>query len=227
MIVLCPGNSRSAILRVVSDGIRVMIVEDDRVTREGLAALIEETPGFACSGRFRSVEDALLAGSPQDVILLDIHLAGMPGSQGVPLLLERYPGVQIVMLTVLDDTERVFDSICNGACGYLLKKTAPPKLIEAISEAYRGGAPMTPEIASKVVKLFREYAPTRNPGGGLTGREHQVLELLAEGYSYNRIGTRLGITANTVRNYIRTIYEKLHVHSRSEAVSKALRQRLI
>jgi DNA-binding NarL/FixJ family response regulator len=207
--------------------VRIMIVEDDRVTREGLAVLIGETPGFVCSGRFRSVEDALRAGFAHDVILLDIHLTGMPGSEGVPLLIAKYPGVRIVMLTVFDDTERVFDSICNGACGYLLKKTSPAKLIEAISEASQGGAPMTPEIASKVVTLFREYAPVRNADCNLTAREHQVLELLAEGYSYTRIGSHLGITANTVRNYIRTIYEKLHAHSRSEAVSKALRRRLI
>lgn len=227
MIVLCRGQPAPVILWSVPAPVRVMIVEDDRVTREGLAALIEETPGFVCSGRFCSVEDALRTSAAHDVILLDIQLTGMPGSEGVPLLIERYEGVSIVMLTVFDDTERVFDSICNGACGYLLKKTPPAKLMEAISEAHHGGAPMTPEIANKVVKLFRDYAPVRNAGCDLTARERQVLELLAEGYSYARIGSRLGITANTVRNYIRTIYEKLHAHSRSEAVSKALRSRLI
>jgi DNA-binding NarL/FixJ family response regulator len=204
-----------------------MIVEDDRATREGLAALIGGTPGFACTGQFRSVEDALRASTGHDVILLDIHLTGMSGSLGVPLLAEKFAGVKIVMLTVFEGTEEVFESICNGACGYLLKKTPPAKLIEAISEARNGGAPMTPEIASKVVQLFRDYAPAPKGDCQLTGREQEVLALLAEGFSYNRIGSRLGITANTVRNYIRAIYEKLHVHSRSEAVSKALRRRLI
>lgn len=204
-----------------------MIVEDDRATREGLAALIGGTPGFVCSGQFRSVEDALKTTVSHDVILLDIHLTGMSGSSGVPLLAEKLPGVKIVMLTVFEGTEQVFESICNGACGYLLKKTPPAKLIEAISEARNGGAPMTPEIASKVVSLFRQFAPAPKADCQLTGREQEVLALLAEGFSYNGIGSRLGITANTVRNYIRTIYEKLHVHSRSEAVSKALRRRII
>ncbi len=202
-------------------------MEDDRATREGLAALIGGTPGFVCSGQFRSVEDALKTTVSHDVILLDIHLTGMSGSSGVPLLAEKLPGVKIVMLTVFEGTEQVFESICNGACGYLLKKTPPAKLIEAISEARNGGAPMTPEIASKVVSLFRQFAPAPKADCQLTGREQEVLALLAEGFSYNGIGSRLGITANTVRNYIRTIYEKLHVHSRSEAVSKALRRRII
>jgi len=204
-----------------------MIVEDDRSTREGLAALIGGTPGFTCSGQFRSVEDALQTKAGHDVILLDIHLSGMPGSQGVPLLAAKLPGAKIVMLTVFEGTEEVFESICNGACGYLLKKTPPPRLIEAISEARNGGAPMTPEIASKVVQLFRQFAPGPKAECHLTAREQEVLELLAEGFSYNRIGVDLGITANTVRNYIRAIYEKLHVHSRSEAVAKALRRRMI
>jgi DNA-binding NarL/FixJ family response regulator len=211
----------------IDDKLRVMIVEDDRATREGLAALIGGTPGFAAAGQFRSVEDALKTSAGPDVILLDIHLAGMSGSRGVPLLAEKFPAAKIVMLTVFDGTEEVFESICNGACGYLLKKTPPAKLIEAISEARNGGAPMTPEIAIKVVELFREFAPGPKADCGLTAREQDVLALLAEGFSYTGIGARLGITANTVRNYIRTIYEKLQVHSRSEAVSKALRRRLI
>jgi DNA-binding NarL/FixJ family response regulator len=204
-----------------------MIVEDDRATREGLAALIAGTPGLASSGQFRSVEDALKAPAGHDVILLDIHLGGMLGSRGVPLLAEKFPGVKIVMLTVFDGTEEVFESICSGACGYLLKRTPPAKLVEAILEARNGGAPMTPEIASRVVQLFREYAPAPKTDYSLTAREQEVLALLAEGFSYNRIGAQLGISANTVRNYIRAIYEKLHVHSRSEAVSKALRRRII
>jgi len=204
-----------------------MIVEDDRATREGLAALIGGTVGFTCSGQFHSVEDALKTAAVHDVILLDIHLTGMLGSRGVPLLAEKFPGAKIVMLTVFEGTEEVFESICNGACGYLLKRTPPTKLMEAILEARNGGAPMTPEIASRVVQLFREYAPAPKSEYHLTAREQDVLSLLAEGFSYNRIGAHLGISANTVRNYIRAIYEKLHVHSRSEAVSKALRRRMI
>jgi DNA-binding NarL/FixJ family response regulator len=209
--------------------IRVALVEDDRVTRRGLAQLIEGTPGFECSAQANSVEEALenIATAP-DVLLLDIQLPGMPGSAGVRLLRERFPAAQIVMLTVFDDPDRVFESICNGACGYLLKKTAPARLLEGIREAQEGGSPMTPEIARKMIMLFREVAPPpARAEHGLSQRELQVLSLLAEGYGYVNVAARLEITVNTVRNHIRSIYEKLHVHSASEAVSKALRKRII
>src|SRR5579871_5927538 len=135
--------------------IRVAIVEDDRTMRLALRSLIAGTDGFECIGAYSGVEDAMasLTQSP-NVILLDIHLTGMPGSEGVHLFRERYPDAQVVMLTVLDDAERVFESICNGACGYLLKKTPPGRLLESIREAHEGGAPMTPEIAGKVIALF-------------------------------------------------------------------------
>jgi DNA-binding NarL/FixJ family response regulator len=203
-------------------------VEDDRVTRQGLAALIGGTPGYECTGQFRSVEEALAStGAGPDVLLLDIHLPGMRGSEGVRLFHERWPAVQIVMLTVFDEAEHVFESICNGACGYLLKKTSPARLLEAIGEAREGGAPMTPSIARQVVELFRANAPSPAAKHGLSERQVEVLTLLSEGYSYTGIASRLQITVNTVRNYIRAIYEKLHVHSGSEAVSKAIRKRFI
>jgi DNA-binding NarL/FixJ family response regulator len=209
--------------------IRVAIVEDDRTTRQGLALLIGGTPGYECVGDFRSVEDALRPMSPApDVILLDINLPGVPGTEGVKLLRDRYTAAQVVMLTVFDAQDHVFESICNGACGYLLKKTAPARLLEAIAEAHEGGAPMTPEIARRVVTLFQKtVTPRQDEDHGLSPRELAVLGLLAEGYSYTALAGQLGITANTVRNHIRAIYEKLHVHSRSEAVSKALRKRVI
>lgn len=209
--------------------IRVAIVEDDRTTRQGLALLIGGTPGYECVGQFRSVEDALRPHeAAPDVILLDINLPGVPGTQGVKLLREKYNAAEIVMLTVFDAQDHVFESICNGACGYLLKKTPPARLLEAIAEAHQGGAPMTPEIARRVVTLFQEAPPARRDDDhGLSPRELAVLGLLAEGYSYTALASQLGITANTVRNHIRGIYEKLHVHSRSEAVSKAIRKRVI
>jgi len=213
--------------RPSNDSIRVTIVEDDRATREGLSSLIAGTPGYVLAGQFRSVEDALASIASPDVVLLDIHLPGMKGSEAIPDVLAKWPLARIVMLTVFDGSEHVFESICNGAHGYLLKKTPPARLLEAISEARSGGAPMTPAIASEIVRLFREFAPAPKTPSALTNREQEVLALLAEGYSYNRIASQLGITANTVRNYIRTIYDKLHVHSRSEAVSKALRSRMI
>jgi len=212
-----------------SGPIRVAIVEDDRTTRQGLALLIEGPPGYQCIGQYRAVEDAMrIAPAHPDVILLDINLPRMQGTEGVKLLRERYPRVQVVMLTVFDAQDQVFESICNGACGYLLKKTPPARLLEAIAEAHEGGAPMTPEIARQVVTLFQKAPPQRqDEDHGLSQRDLSVLNLLAEGYSYTALSGQLGITINTVRNHIRGIYEKLHVHSRSEAVSKAIRKRII
>ncbi len=205
------------------------IVEDDRATREGLSLLIDGTPGYRCIGSYRSVEEALRPRSSEqpDVLLLDIHLPGMLGSEGVRVFKEKYPALQILMLTIYAEQDLVFESICNGASGYLLKKTPPAKLLEAIREAYEGGAPMSPEIARKVVVLFQKTGPPPKLDEQLTPQEVRLLKLLAEGYSYQSAADQLNISLNTVRNYIRSIYEKLHVHSKSEAVSKALRSRLI
>lgn len=205
-------------------------MEDDRAVREGLGMIINGTPGFSCGGTYRSVEEALnLMRTPQapDVMLLDIHLPGMLGSEGVRVFREKYPSMQILMLTIYDGQDMVFESICNGACGYLLKKTPPAKLLESIREAHEGGAPMSPEIARKVVNLFRKTGRPEKLDEHLTPQETRLLQLLADGYSYQAAGGQLNISVNTVRNYIRSIYEKLHVNSKSEAVSKALRSRLI
>jgi DNA-binding NarL/FixJ family response regulator len=209
--------------------IGVAIVEDDDPLREALGALVAGTPGFRLTGSFGSAEAAFepLAAEPPDVLLLDIHLPGMLGSQAVGKLRPRLPATQILMLTVYAEQDRVFESICNGACGYLLKKTPPARLLEAIREAHEGGAPMSPEIARKVVTLFRATHGPASPAERLTPAEVRLLRLLAEGHSYQSAGAQLRITANTVRNYIRSIYEKLHVHSKSEAVAKALRRGLI
>lgn len=209
--------------------IRVAIIEDDRALRDGLGMLINGTPGYACVGAFRSVEDALrsIGDNAPDVMLLDIQLPGMSGSEGVKVLQEKYPLLEIVMLTVLAEQEKVFESICNGACGYLLKETPPTRLLEAIREAHEGGSPMSPEIARKVVKLFQQTGPPEKFDDQLTPQELRLLKLLAQGYSYARAASELNISLNTVRDHIRGIYDKLHVHSKSEAVSKALRNRLI
>jgi DNA-binding NarL/FixJ family response regulator len=207
----------------------VAIVEDDRLTREALFALIGGTPGFRTVATFSSVADALagLAAAPPDLLLLDIQLPGMSGAQGVRLLRERYSRMQVIMLTVFADEDRIFESLCNGACGYFLKRTPPARLIEGLRDAHAGGSPMSPEIARKVVAAFQHKssaAATRPP---LTPHEVRIVGMLAEGNSYQEIAVRLGITVNTVRNYIRSIYDKLQVHTKSEAVSKALRRRLI
>lgn len=209
--------------------IRVVIVEDDRATRDGLAMLLDGTPGYQCVGKFGSVEDALRGWveEPPHVLLLDIHLPGMTGTDGIRLLRERFPETQILMLTVYAHDDKVFESICRGAGGYLLKTTPPAKLLEAIREAVSGGAPMSPEIARKVIHMFQKYGPSGPIERRLSPQEARLIGLLAHGYSYQSIAEELDITINTVRNHIRSIYEKLHVHSRSEAVAKALRSGLL
>jgi len=215
--------------RLPGQPIRVAIVEDDRATREGLGVLISGTAGYRCIYTFRSVEEALRHSEhgTLDVLLLDIHLPGMLGSDGVRLLQEQYAPVQIVMLTVYSEEDKVFESICNGACGYLLKETPPARLLEAINEAHHGGSPMSPEIARKVVSLFQKTGPPEKFEEQLTPQEVRLLKLLVEGYSYQAAAAHLRISVNTIREHIRRIYDKLHVHSKSEAVGKALRNRLI
>ncbi|MEW6364588.1 MAG: response regulator transcription factor [Acidobacteriota bacterium] len=205
--------------------VRVAIVEDDRIAREGLRLIINATPGYSCTQAYTSIEDGMrgLATDVPDVLLLDIHLPGMSGAEGVRLFREKYPSVQVLMLTNYSDDDKVFESICNGACGYMLKKTAPARLLEAIAEAAAGGAPMSPEIAKKVVELFRKTRAPAKVEQALTPHEVRLLGMLAQGYTYQGAGEKLSVSINTVRNYVRSIYEKLHVHSKSEAVSKALR----
>jgi DNA-binding NarL/FixJ family response regulator len=209
--------------------IRVMIVEDDRVTRDGLRLLVDGTPGYSCVSVFGSLEQVLAGrtGEQPNVVLLDIKLPGVPGSRGVALLRERWPGAAILMLTAFDDEDKIFESLCNGATGYLLKRTPPVRLLEAVREARDGGAPMSPEIARKVVELFRRTAPPVALEESLTPQETRLLRLLAEGCSYQTAGGELGVSINTVRNYIRNVYEKLQVHTKSAAVSKAMRAGLL
>jgi DNA-binding NarL/FixJ family response regulator len=216
--------------------IHVAIVEDDRPLREGLGLLISATPGYNCPVSYDSVEEALRgigtgvgAGSDAipDILLLDIHLPGMLGSDGVKLFREKFPTMQVLMLSVYAEQDKIFESICNGACGYLLKRTPPAKLLEAIREAHDGGAPMSPEIARKVVTLFQNTRQPEKIEERLTPQEVKLLQLLSDGHSYQSAAGQLNISVNTVRNYVRSVYDKLHVHSKNEAVSKALRSGII
>jgi DNA-binding NarL/FixJ family response regulator len=213
----------------VTAPIRVTIVEDDEALREGLGFLIGGTPGFTCARTYGSVEDALarLGDDPPDVMLLDINLPGMPGSEGVKLFRQRHERMQVLMLSVYAEQGKVFESICNGACGYLLKTTPPEKVLDAIREVHAGGSPMSPEIARQVVTLFQRTGVPAAADERLTAQELRHVRLLADGYSYQSAAKELGVSVNTVRNYIRSIYDKLHVHSKSEAVSKAIRSGLI
>jgi DNA-binding NarL/FixJ family response regulator len=207
----------------------VALVEDDRVVRDGLRALLAGTPGFACVAAAGSVEEALRLHptAPPDVFLLDIHLPGMDGSEGVGPLLARWPGSLVVMHTVYEDDDKVFASLCQGAVGYLLKGTAPARLLEGLREAHAGGAPMSPSIARKVLGLVRRPRPTPGPVPALSPQETRLLAQLSEGASYAEAAAELGVSLNTVRTHVRSVYEKLHVHGRSAAVAKALRAGLI
>lgn len=209
--------------------IKIALVEDQRQTREGLATLISGTPGYRMTGSFGSMEEALaeIEREKPDIALCDIGLPGMSGIEGVRKLRARLPALQILMLTVFADNDHVFEAICAGASGYLLKDTPPMRLIEAIRELFEGGAPMSPEIARKVVTMFSRVAPPAEVGHRLSPRELDILKLLAQGHSYKTAAKALAISIDTVRFHVRNIYAKLHVHSKSEAVILALRQGIV
>lgn len=215
------------------ESIRVFIVEDDRLLRDSLRMLIGGSAGFTCVGAAGSMEEALAipVGAAPQVVLLDIHLPGTRGSVGVIDLLDRWPDSVVLMHTVYEEDDLVFESLCNGASGYILKRTPPARLLEAIAETRRGGAPMSPEIARKVLSRFRKLGPAvpaQSAGAGvLSLQETRLLALIAAGSSYREAAVELEVSINTVRTHIRSIYEKLQVHTKSEAVAKAMRSGLI
>ena len=209
--------------------IRVAIVEDRREIREGLATIVNGTPGFRCTGAYRTMEEALerIGNDLPDVVLNDIGLPGMSGIDGIRILKERYPDLVVLILTIYDDDERIFDALCAGASGYLLKKTQPARLLESLREAAGGGAPMSPEVARRVIALFREFRPPDSTKCELTPHEVRLLRLFVEGHNYKTAAAELGVTVHTISFHLRSIYDKLQVHSKSAAVAKALRSRLV
>jgi len=209
--------------------IKAAVIEDMKDIRDGLTTLINFTEGFRCTGSYRSMEEALarIDTDVPDVLLSDIGLPGMSGIQGIRLIKERYPEMQVLMLTVYDDDDRIFDALCAGASGYLLKRTPPAKLLDSIREAMSGGAPVSPEVASRVIKFFREFHNAEREDYDLTPHETRLLKLLTEGYNYQTAAERLGVSYNTVKFHVRHIFDKLQVHSKSEAVVKAMRDRLV
>src|SRR5258705_12940865 len=209
--------------------IEVALVEDRREIRESLTTLIGGTDGYTCTGSYRSMEEALekLKLHRPHVVLCDIGLPGMSGIEGISILKERYPDLLLLMLTVYDDDERIFDAMCAGATGYLLKKTPPVKLLEGLREAVEGGSPMSPEVARRVIALFRDIRPPERADYQLTPHETRLLKLLVEGHNYKTAAFELNVSINTISFHMRHIYEKLQVHSKSEAVAKALRDRLV
>ena len=205
---------------------KVAIVEDDPRIREELTKLIDHADAFCCAGAYSDAETALseIPGQKPDVVLMDINLPGISGIECVRRLKATCPTVQIVMLTVYDEVGQLFQSLMAGACGYLLKRTPSGKLLEAITEARMGGAPMTRKIARKVVQYFHQLGVTSPEAATLSRREQETLALLAEGFRYKEIADKMGISFNTVREYVHSIYRKLHVTSRTEAVIKYQRR---
>ncbi len=209
--------------------INVAIIEDRREIREGLAMLINGTEGFICKGKFGSMEEGLrrVGAENPDVVLCDIGLPGMDGIEGIKILKEKFPDLLIIMLTIYDDDERIFNALCAGACGYLLKKTPPVRLLDALREAVAGGSPMSPEVARRVITLFREIRPPERADYDLSPHELRLLKMLVEGHNYKTAAAEIGVTVHAVSFHMRNIYEKLQVHSKSEAVAVAMRDRLI
>src|ERR1700761_1235844 len=202
--------------------IKVGIVEDNKTLREGFETLLNRTPGFQCVCTCDTVADALkkIPKAAPDVVLMDIQLPDATGVECTAKIKELLPSVHIVIVTVYDDSERIFEALRSGACGYLLKRAQPEKIIAAIKEAHEGGVPMTPEIARKVIGQFRQQATTAAQTEDLTDREREVLELVMHGYGNKAIADRLGVTVAAVKWHLQHIYEKLHVHSRTEAALK-------
>ena len=209
--------------------LKIAIVEDQREIREGLAALIDGTAGYRCTGSFRSMEEALagIGRDLPDVALIDIGLPGMSGIEGTKLLKQRYPNLLLLILTVYDDDDRVFEALCAGACGYLLKKTPSARLVESLREAMNGGAPMSPEVARRAIGLFQRFRPPQHAEYQLTPHEVRLLKMLVQGHNYTTAAAELGVSFNTVAFHMQNIYQKLQVHSKSEAVARALLERLI
>jgi DNA-binding NarL/FixJ family response regulator len=218
-----------------SSAIRVVIIEDQPEIREGLQQILDGAEGYSCTGGYESMEDALsdlprLMKSPDttpSVILTDIGLPQMSGIDGIRILKANYPSLPIMVLSVFEDDDRIFEAICAGATGYLLKKTPPDRLLASLREVVDGGSPMSPEVARRVVNLFHRLQPPPKESWNLTPHEKRILKLLVEGHIYKTAAAELKVSVFTISFHVRHIYEKLQVHSKSEAVAKAVRNNLV
>lgn len=211
------------------NGIRVIIFDDNDSLRDSVSMLLHDSPDFTLAGAYSHCLDLAenIKETKPDVVIMDIDMPGMSGIEGVKLIRKNFPTLQILMLTVFDDDEKVFAAIKAGAGGYILKNAEPNNLLHAVSEVYNGGAPMTPNIARKVLQQFQTFLPGEKAEYNLSLREKEVLRLLVDGLSYKMIAGKLNITYDTVRAHMKKIYEKLHVASMTEAVAKAINQKLL
>ncbi|MBV9181707.1 MAG: response regulator transcription factor [Acidobacteria bacterium] len=211
------------------DCLAIVLIEDNPTTREAVRLLFNGTTGFCCRAAFSSMEDALAHPWPKapDAALVDLGLPGMPGTDGILLLHEKYPDCVLLAFTVYEDDERLFAALRSGASGYLLKKTPPAQLLESVREAVRGGAPISPQVARKVIHFFRDTKKPASELQALTPHELKVLKLLVNGHTYKTAAIELNVTANAVSFHVKRIYEKLHVHSKAQAVAHALRTGIV
>lgn len=209
--------------------IRIVIYEDNPDLRDGLSVLLRGTGGFELVGAFPNCQnvDAEISVLMPDIVLMDIDMPIANGIQGLKIIKEKFPQVNVLMLTVFEDNEHIFDAICSGAVGYMLKRTPPAKLLEAIQDANNGGAPMTSTIARKVLQMLPPQKRILDTAHNLTDREREILNLLVKGNSYKMIADQCFISMDTVRSHIKKIYEKLHVHSQTEAVAKAIHNQIV
>lgn len=210
--------------------INLLLYEDNAPLREGLSVLFNGTPGFMVVGAFQNCDQVLqqVEALKPDVVLMDIDMPGVGGIGGLKLIRSRYAQIKVVMLTVFDDNKNVLEAMKAGADGYLLKKTPPARLLEAIQDVYEGGAPMTSSVARQVLQLFAYQAPAKEqPDYHLSEREKEVLQWLVNGYSYKMVAAKLFISLETVRSHVKKIYEKLQVNSKSEAVAKAFKDNVV
>ena len=211
---------------------RVAIFEDNKLMRNGFEAICNGTPGLTCCGVYSDAGDIDLKmkrASP-DVVLMDIELPGTDGISATRTIVNKWPDVKILIQTVFEDDDKIFDAICAGASGYILKSTSPARLVEAIHEVMGGGSPMSPYIANRVLKLFQQFAPPPNQNADklkLTAREKEILSMMTEGHNLHVISDKLFLSYETIRTHVKRIYKKLHVASASEAVAKAIKERLI
>ena len=212
--------------------VRVAIFEDNSLMRSGFEAICNGTPGITCCGTYTDANDLdfKIKRSDPHVVLMDIEMPGVGGIAATRQIVNKYAGIKVLIQTVFEDDDKIFAAICAGASGYILKSTSPARLVESIEEVYHGGSPMTPYIANRVLKLFQQFAPTvadAETSTVLSSREKEILSLMVEGQPFADIAQQLFIGYETVRTHVKRIYKKLHVTSASEAVAKAIRQRLV
>jgi DNA-binding NarL/FixJ family response regulator len=211
--------------------IYVTIFEDNKDLREGMQQILNASPGFSCAGAHANCNNMLkrLQADKPDVVLMDIQMPGISGIEGAAVIRQEFPELPVLMLTVFEDESKVFAAVCAGASGYILKSTPPVKLLDAIKEVSEGGSPMTPSIAAKVLKMFKDQNQKADIPADLdlSSREKEILALLVDGLSYKLIADELFISYETVHSHVKNIYQKLHVNSVNQAISKALRNKLI